>query len=96
MSFAVQVITPEQIAPVASFPAIVDLLKYILVRTPMARPVPEAISARQAAACTTSVCSPCLSAMDKGMTMQLMHQKDHSPREVTTQCKEVVEASRLC
>ena len=71
-------ITPEQIAPVAGFPAVVDLLKYILVRTPMARPVPEAISARQAA-CTTTVCSPCLSAMDKGMTMQLMHQKIHSP-----------------
>lgn len=43
---ALQVIPEEQLSRVEAYPAMQDLLKYILVRPPTARPVPEAISAR--------------------------------------------------
>lgn len=43
---ASQVLPQEQIARLAAHPALVDLLRFILVRPPLARPLPEAILAR--------------------------------------------------
>jgi hypothetical protein len=41
-----QVIPEEQLEVLSAYPSMVDLLKYILVRPPIARPTPDLISAR--------------------------------------------------
>lgn len=43
-----QVIPQEQLEVLSAYPALIELLKYILVRPPIARPTPDLISARSA------------------------------------------------